>query len=117
MSIDLPADFAAYRILQSEKWNHSDLLVAQGLASTGQALRLALGIAADIGSDKLADIARSVEEIELQRAREGIRCRRRVTDRQRHALASALLERFGEPRSIVKAGWGLTDEQIDELGA
>lgn len=111
------ADIAAYKIQQAEKWQHSDLMVVLGLANTYEVRPLLQAMAAEIGSDKLAAIAAGVAEIEDQREREGIRCRRKVTDNQRHALATALLEKYGTARGVVKAGWGLSDQQIDEAEA
>ena len=113
----IPAEWAAARIQQAEKWGNPDLAVAKGLADTYQVRALLQAIAAEIGSDKLASIAATVAEIEDQREREGLRCHRKVTDKQRHALGTALLEKYGSARNIVKAGWGLTDQQIDEAEA
>lgn len=113
----LHPDIAAQRILQAEKWNHPDLAVAQGLADVYEVRPLLDEIAAQLGSEKLAGIASTVAEIADQSEREGIRCRRKVTEKQRYALAVALLEKFGTPRGIAKAAWSLTDQQIDEAGA
>lgn len=107
-------DFAAYSIQQAEKWDRSDLMVVEGLVNTYEMRPLLQALAAEIGSDKLAAIAATVAAIEDQREREGIRCRRHVTAKQRYALATALLEKYGTARAVVKAAWGLTDEQIDE---
>lgn len=92
-------------------------MVAQGLASMFEVRALLLALASEIASEKLASIAATVAEIEDQREREGIRCRRKVTDLQARALASALLEKYGTARSIVKAAWGMTDKEIDEAQA
>jgi hypothetical protein len=113
----LRSDWAAYKIQQAEKWGHSDMVVAQGLADTAEALALVNALAAEIGNQKLADIAKTVAQINAQRAAEGIRCRRKVTENQRYALATALLEKHGSPRAIVKAGWAMTDEEIDSAEA
>lgn len=113
----IPPAWAAHRIQQAEKWSHTDLMVAQGLSSTFEVRPLLQALAAEIDSEKLASIAASVAEIEDQREREGIRCRRKVTDPQRRALATALLEKYGTARNIVKSAWGLSDQQIDEAEA
>ena len=110
----IPADWAAYRIQQAEKWSHSDLQVVAGLCSFYEMRPLLQALATEYKSELLAGIAATVAEIEDQREREGARCQRKVTDKQRHALATALLEKFGSAREVVKAGWGLTDQQIDE---
>ncbi len=110
----LHPDYAAYRIQQAEKWNHPDLQVAAGLCNVYEVRPLLQALAIEYQSELLAGIASTVAEIEDQREREGIRCRRKVTDKQRHALATALLEKYGSAREIVKAAWGLTDQQIDE---
>lgn len=113
----LHKDIAAYNIQQAEKWNHNPLATASRLASTYEVRPLLQALAAEIGSDKLAAIAASVAQIEDQRWQEGRRCRRYVTDKQRFALATALLEKYGTPRNIVKAAWGMTDEEIDSAEA
>lgn len=113
----LRSDWAAYKIQQAEKWGHSDMVVAKGLTDTAEALALVNALAAEIGNQKLADIAKTVAQINAQRADEGIRCRRKVTANQRYALATALLEKHGSPRAIVKAGWNMTDEEIDNAQA
>lgn len=110
----LHADIAAYRVQQAEKWAHAPLMTAKSLASTFEVRPLLKAIADQIGSAKLAAIASDVADIEDQREREGVRCRRKVSERQSHALAIALLERYDSPRGIVKAAWNLTDQQIDE---
>jgi hypothetical protein len=113
----LPAAWAAIRIQQADKHGHGDLLVAKGLANMLEVRPLLRAIAREIDDEKLAAVAASVADIEDQRERESIRCRRKATDRQLHVLALALLEKFGTAREIVKAGWGLTDQQIDEAEA
>jgi hypothetical protein len=85
--------------------------------SYAQARILLKAIADEFASEKLAGILATVTEIEAQREREGARCRRKVTDKQRFALATALLEKYGTAREIVKAGWGMTDQEIDEAEA
>ena len=62
-------------------------------------------------------ITATVQEIEDQRDRQGNRCYRNVMDKQRHALATALLKKYGTARNVVKAGWALTDQQIDQAQA
>lgn len=116
-SNSMRADWMALRIQQAEKWKQSDLSVAEGLCSYAQARVLLKAIAAEFESEKLASILATVEEIEDQRERDGIRCRRNVTDKQRYALATALLEKYGSAREIVKAGWAMTDQEIDETEA
>lgn len=110
-------EFAAQRVCQGEKWGHDEMTTAASLVSTYEVRPLLQALAAEIGSDKLAGIAASVAEIEDQREAQGRRCYRKVTDAQRHALAAALLEKYGTARNIVKAAWGLTDAQIDESDA
>jgi len=95
------------------RWDHDDLLFVKVLCSTYEVLPLVKSIAAEIDDKKLADIAETVGEIEKQREAQGNRCYRKVTDKQRHVLAVALLEKFGTPRSIVKTAWSVTDQQID----
>lgn len=114
---NLHPDIAAYIVQQAEKWDHPPAAVAGRLASTYQLRQILQDLAKSIDSEKLAGIAQSVADIEDQREREGIRCRRKVTEKQRYALAVALLEKFGTPREIVKAAWGMTDEEIDNANA
>ena len=113
----LHKDIAAYKIQQAEKWNHHPLKTAGRLASTFEVRPLLISLAIEIGSEKLASIAARVAEIEDQREAQGSRCRRQVSDKQRHALAAALLEKYGSPRNIVKAAWHMTDQEIDDAEA
>lgn len=116
-SNSMRADWMAHSIQQAEKWNRPDLMVVESLCSYAQARVLLRAIATEFESEKLASILATVEEIEDQREREGARCRRKVTDKQRYALATALLEKYGSAREIVKAGWCMTDQEIDETEA
>lgn len=108
--------YAAEILLDTEKWNHSPIVAAGRFVSTYEVRPLLDALADEIGSEKLASIAATVAEIEDQRKAQGGRCRRYVTDAQRAALSKALLEKYGTPRNIVKAAWGLTDEEIDAAG-
>lgn len=106
-------EYAAEAMASSERNAHSDLVFVKFAASAFEVLLLVRQIAADLGDSKLAGIAATVGEIEQQIEDQGRRCRRKVTDAQRHALAVALLEKFGTARDVVKAAWGVSDEQID----
>lgn len=106
-------DYAAEALARNERNGHSDLVFVKFAASTFELLPLVHNIASELADAKLAGIASTVAEIEAQRESLGRRCYRKVTDAQRHALAVALLEKFGTAREVVKAAWGISDAQID----
>ena len=109
----LPSDYAANRIQQAEKWGHVYLMTVTNISDTAEAIALVQSIAADLDNAKLGDIANTVAEINAEREANGKRCYRKVTEKQRFALATALLEKYGTPREIVKHGWSMTDAEID----
>lgn len=110
-------DYAAESLVRYERSGNRDMFYVTWIASTFEVLTLIRAIAADLGDKKLSGIAETVAAIEAQRKSEGIRCRRKVTAKQRHVLAVAVLEKFGTARGVVKAAWGLSDEQIDSAEA
>ena len=83
----------------------------------GEVVKLAQQVGQSIGNQKIIDIAQTVLDTITQSVNEGIRCRRRITDKQQHTLAVALLEQYGSARAIAAAVWGLTDEEIDNADA
>lgn len=106
-------EYAAESCKRHEANGHDDIVFVKYAASAYEVLPLVKAIAAELNNQKLASIANTVEEIEVQREREGRRCRRKVTETQQHELAVALLEKFGTARNVVKAAWSVTNEQID----
>lgn len=106
-------EYAAEACARHERNGHDDMVFVKFAASAYEVLPLVKAIAAELGDERLAGIAATVAEIEQQIEDQGRRCKRKVTDAQRHALAVALLEKFGSARAIVKAAWGVSDDQID----
>jgi RNase P/RNase MRP subunit POP5 len=110
-------DYAAEFVLRQERQAFPETHSAGLMATTFEVRPLLRSLADEIGSEKLAAIVATVADIEDQREAQGIRCRRKVSDKQRMALATALLEKYGSTRNIAKAAWGLTDEQINSADA
>lgn len=110
-------DYACEACKRHEKNGREDLNFVKYLCSTYEVLPLVKAIADKIQNEKLMGIANTVTEIEQQIEKEGSRCRRKVTDKQRYALAVALLEEYGTARAIVQAAWGVSSEQIDNADA
>lgn len=106
-------EYAAEALARNERNGHSDLMFVKFAVSAFEVLPLVRQIAAELDDSKLAGIVATVGEIEQQIEDQGRRCKRKVTDAQRHALAVALLEKFGTAREVVKAAWGVSDEQIN----
>ncbi|MES2879171.1 MAG: hypothetical protein V4713_12175 [Pseudomonadota bacterium] len=107
-------DYAAEVLKSREKYGaDGEFQFVKSACSSGNVLPLVVAIAQDLGDTKLAGIAATVAEIEAAHQAQGIRCRRKVTEAQRFVLATALLERYGSPRAIAAAAWGLTDEEIE----
>lgn len=107
-------DYAAEACARSERDAHQDLTFVKYASSTYQVLPLVHTIAAETGDSKLASIAATVSEIEQEREEKGNRCYRKVTEAQRHVLATALLKKYGSARGVVKAAWNVTDAQIED---
>jgi len=83
----------------------------------GEVAALAQKIGHEIGHEKTVSIAQTVLDTIEDRERCGIRSRRKITDKQRRALAIVLLEQFGSARGIAAAVWGLSDSDIDNADA
>jgi hypothetical protein len=109
-------DQVAKMVVSLEKWQNDEISLVRNLVSMWEVRPLLTKLAEEIGSSKLEEIASSVFSIEDQREREGSFCRRQITDKQRVALATALLEKYRTAREIVKSGWSLTDQEIDDFG-
>lgn len=86
----------------------TDMVWVQYAVECGEVAKLA----ATLGG-KTADIAETVISTIQDSVRMGTRSRRTITPKQRYALATALLEKFGTARAIANAVWGLTDEEIE----
>jgi len=106
-------DYAAEACARHERNGHDDMVFVKLASSAFEVLPLVKAIAAELNDERLAGIAATVAEIEQQIEDQGRRCKRKVTDSQRYALAVALLEKFGTARSVVQAAWGVSAEQID----
>lgn len=106
-------EYAAEACARHERNGHDDMMFVKFAASAFEVLPLVRQVAAELSDSKLASIAATVSDIEQQIEDQGRRCKRKVTDAQRHALAVALLEKLGTARDVVKAAWGVSDDQID----
>lgn len=106
-------DAAAYIAQQAEKWGRSEINAISFIITAFEVRPLLQALAEKLGSEKFASICATMFVIENQRHKEGARCRRYVTEKQRFALATGLLEEHGSHRQIVKLAWSLTDREID----
>lgn len=70
-------------------------------------------LAATLGDAKTVSIAQTVISTINDSHKLGKRSHRKVTPKQRYALAKALLAKYGTARAIAAAAWGLSDEDID----
>lgn len=106
-------EYAAEVCARHERNDHDDMVFVKFACSAFEVLPLVKIIAEELGDAHLAGVAATVAEIEQQIEDQGRRCKRKVTDAQRYALAVALLEKYGTARALVKAAWGVTDADID----
>ncbi|CBA14777.1 hypothetical protein [Xanthomonas albilineans] len=99
------------------RWvDDSDMKFAMYVVECGQGAQLAQDVGREIGNETIVAIAQTVIDTIDEVSRGGTprtRSRRKITDKQRHVLAVVLLEKYGTARGIAAAGWGLTDEEID----
>ena len=113
-------DFAAESIKQYElnQWcTDPSFTWTKYAIECGEVVKLAQQVGHTTENQKIVSIAETVLDTIKQSVHEGIRCRRRITDKQQHTLAVALLEQYGNARAIATAVWGLTNEEIDNADA
>ena len=113
-------DYAAEGIKRYElnQWcKNSDFTWTKYAITCGEVVKLAQQVGHATENQKIVSIAETVLDTIKQSVHEGIRCRRRITDKQQHTLAVALLEQYGNARAIATAVWGLTNEEIDNADA
>lgn len=113
-------EYAAESIKRHElnRWTSDPSLEwAEFAIECGEVVKLAQQIGREIGHEKTVSIAQTVLDTIEDHERRGARSYRKITKKQRRALAVVLLERFGTAREIAKKIWGLTDEEINNADA
>jgi hypothetical protein len=108
-------DYAAECIKGHDQFGEdADYFFAKFIIECGQGAELARKAGELAGSEKIVSIADTVLSTIRESDARGARCRSRITGKQAHALAVALLERYESARGIGAAIWGLTLEEIEK---
>jgi len=110
-------DYAAESVKRHEtsKWaKDANLEWTEYAIECAQVAELAKSVGEEIGDSKTSDIASTVLEVIAADVAGGSRNHRKITQPQRHALAVALLEKFGTARAIAAEVWELTEAEIDK---
>ncbi|HMQ97242.1 MAG TPA: hypothetical protein PKC42_04045 [Candidatus Nanoperiomorbaceae bacterium] len=113
-------DYAAESLKRHElnRWaSDPSLQWTEFAVECGEVATLAQRVGQEIENEKIASIAKTVLDTINDHERRGVRSYRKITNKQRRALAVVLLEQFGSARGIAAEIWGLTDEEINNADA
>ncbi len=116
-------DYAAESVKRHElsKWaKDANLEWTEYAIECAQVAQLSMQVGEEIADSKTVDIATTVLDIiaaDVAGGNRRGRTYRKITQPQRHALAVALLEKFGTARAIAAQIWQLSDAEINEADA
>lgn len=98
MHIDYAREVVEYH---EDNFDDHNLTILKSLAPEGEVMR----VAESFGDQKIIDICSTMRESQKSKYK-------KITDKQRHAIAAFLLEKLGTARAVLASAFGTTEAEM-----